>query len=84
MSQSVLEKEATGIARFRQSTVIRGINLFMESPWFVALVCVLLLISNLFGAELIVYPVLLLFGICMANGRWANGLGWPHLVSGRY
>ena len=20
----------------------------------------------------------------MANGRWANGLGWPHLVSGRY
>ncbi len=66
MSHSVLEREATGIARVKQSAVIRRINLFMDSGWFVALVCVLMLISNLFGAELFVYPTLLLFGIYMA------------------
>lgn len=66
MSQIVLERKATGSARLKENAVIRRINLFMDSPWFVALVCALVLGSNLFGGELVVYPVLLLFGIYMA------------------
>ena len=66
MSQNVLDREAAGIGRLKQNAVISGIGLFMDSPWFVALVCALILVSNLFGGELIVYPVLLLFGIYMA------------------
>lgn len=66
MSQLVLEKKITPIARLRQSVVIQKINGFLESAWFVALVCVLILICNLFGAELIVFPALLLMGIYMA------------------
>lgn len=66
MSQIVLERQTTGIARLRQSAVIQKINSFMESGWFVALVCCLVLASNLLGAELFVYPVLFLFGVYMA------------------
>ena len=66
MSQNVLDREATGLARFRQSAAIVRINNFLDSAWFVALVCVLILASNIFGAELIVYPLLMLFGIVIA------------------
>ena len=66
MLQPVLEEKTTPITRLRQNRIIRKINIFLESPWFVLLVCVLILISNLFGAELIVYPALLLMGIYMA------------------
>ncbi len=66
MSQNVLDREATGFARLKQSAAIQKINLFLDSPWFVAMVCGLILVSNLFGAELFVYPVLFLFGIYIA------------------
>lgn len=66
MPQSVLDRKLTGPQKLRQSKCIEKINAFLESPWFIGVVCGLILACNLFGAELIVYPVLLLTGIYLA------------------
>lgn len=66
MPQSVLDRKITGMQKLRQSQSIGKINDFMESPWFIGVVCGLILVCNLLGAELIVYPVLVLFGVYMA------------------
>ncbi len=47
-------------------TPIQKINRFFYSPWFIALVCVLTACSNLFGVELYVYSVFIVFAIYIA------------------
>lgn len=66
MPQSVLDRKLTGPQKLRQNKCIEKINAFLESPWFISVVCGLILACNLFGAELIVYPVLLLTGTYLA------------------
>ncbi len=61
MSQQVLHTDS--LAR---GGVIPKINRFLGSPWFVALVCLLTVCSNLFGADLLVYSVFILFAIYIA------------------
>lgn len=66
MSQHCLQADTAGTNSLKQNRVIRSINWFMESPWFVVLVCLMTAISNVLGAELIVYPLFILFGIYLA------------------
>ena len=66
MSQHSLQADTAGTNRIRQSRVIGNINRFVESPWFIALVCLMTAICNVFGTELYVYPLLILFGIYIA------------------
>lgn len=66
MSQHILHADTAGIHRIKNHPAICRINRFLESPWFVALVCLMTAISNVLGAELIVYPLFFLFGIYVA------------------
>lgn len=66
MSQHNLLADTAKTNAMKQNRVIHGINRFMESAWFVALVCLMTVISNVLGAELIVYPLFILFGIYIA------------------
>ena len=63
MSQHSLQADTAGANRIRQSRVISSINNFVESPWFIGLVCLMTAICNVFGAELYYYPLQILFGI---------------------
>ena len=49
-----------------EKPVLRQLNDFMESPWFVALICLLTLASSLLGMELIVYTLFVVFAVYIA------------------
>lgn len=66
MSQQVLQADSTGGCRLAYNGPVQRINRFLDSPWFVALVCLLTVVSNLFGADLIVYSVFIVFAIYIA------------------
>ncbi len=66
MSQHALQADTNGFERLRQNGVIKAVNRFIESPWYIAAVCLLTVISNVFGGELIVYAVLYLSGVYIA------------------
>ena len=66
MSQQVLQAEPTGLQRLKQSKVISAINRFVESPWYIAIICLLTVISSTFGGELIAYTVMYLSGVYLA------------------
>lgn len=64
MSQHISKAGNGGM--LRQSGAVRIINHFLESPWFIVLVCVLTAVSNLFRAELFVYTLFILFAVYIA------------------
>ena len=66
MSQHVLQPNTETVTCVREKAPLKQINDFLESPWFVALVCLLTAISNLFGAELIVYTSFIVFAVYIA------------------
>lgn len=64
MSQHISKAGNGGM--LRQSGAVRTINDFLESAWFVVLVCVLTAVSNLFRAELVVYTLFIIFAVYIA------------------
>ncbi len=66
MSQQVIQATSTGIVRLAPNGPIQKINHFLDSPWFLALIGLLTVLSNVFSAELIVYSVFIAFGIYIA------------------
>ncbi len=63
---SQLLSESNGIVCLAHNSPIRKINGFLDSPWFVALVALLTVMANLFGGEMIVYSVFILFAVYIA------------------
>ena len=59
MSQLSLEKTA-------YPSLIRRINGFLESPWFVLLICVATGLSSMLGLELFLYTGFILIGLYVA------------------
>lgn len=66
MSQHVSKAGFGGKPILTQNRAVRVVNDLLESPWFIALVCVLTLVSNLFRAELVVYTLFILFAVYIA------------------
>ena len=66
MSQHISQAGNGGKFSLTQSRAVRVVNDFLESPWFILLVCVLTAVSNLFRAELLVYTLFILFAVYIA------------------
>lgn len=66
MSQPVIHADSTGAHRLAPNGNIQKINRFLDSPWFVALIGLLTVCSNFFGADFIVYSVFIIFAIYIA------------------
>lgn len=48
----------------------RSVNAFLDSPWFVMLLCMLTVIGNALQIELVVYTIFVLFGIYICLFGW--------------
>lgn len=66
MSQHLSRASTEALAYPAESRIRALFNQFLESPWFVALVCLLTAVSNLFGAELLVYTLFIIFAVYTA------------------
>ncbi len=66
MTQQVLYTDSKGLFRLAPTSPVHKLTRFLDSPRFVALVCLLAAFSNLFGADLLVYSLYIVFALCIA------------------
>lgn len=69
MLYGFLRSTAGPLQRMRHR-YFRSINGFLDSPWFVALLCVLTVVGNALQVELVVYTIFVLFGIYICLFGW--------------